>query len=349
MMGKTWRNFLKMKEEEQLRYDFTDDCTDSEAHKERYEEKKGLEKFFIYRSLGIKRNNLDKEHPVTSVIDNNLKIYGDIKDPDLASELLQDIYSHLWIEIWKNKCEYMINRKGWIYSDTMTSAQTVLNDYINNVGKFEDARSKIKEEFGPKANASTITCVWLYKNDLQFQSLLGKDKNLVDFINAYHTIGNFIPVPYGFNSARSGAYASYDYWDLTLMKIKEYYDVSKSSSGNDVTNNESAQMKIIKELLHNSDSEDEIISCYRWLNSFKAWKDFIDINLLQDFVDENYQVKQLCTGHSWECPKVSDKTDKNETEEMKEKKFDEFFQNASNAIEARSNRMIAMIREKTFL
>ncbi|MCM1284222.1 MAG: hypothetical protein NC180_11065 [Muribaculaceae bacterium] len=119
----TIKNYLQ---NNPLHYDFTDDCTYSVD----YQMKKGIEKFFIYRSP---QPNGKEIFPIAaSVIERNFELYGNIGDPDSTSTLLQKIYSLLWPEIRVQKEEYMLNKSGWIYSDTMTSVQTTLNAFMGN-------------------------------------------------------------------------------------------------------------------------------------------------------------------------------------------------------------------------
>ena len=83
-MGK--ENYIKF-----FRFDdFSDDCTESAA----YQEKKGYEKYFIYRSPESGGIYL----AAASAIERNEKLYGSIGDPDSESNLLQNIYSLLWPE-----------------------------------------------------------------------------------------------------------------------------------------------------------------------------------------------------------------------------------------------------------
>lgn len=311
---KTIKEYLQ---NDPVSYDFSDDCTESAA----YQEKKGYEKYFIYRSFGS-----GGMYPAAvSAIKRNKKLYGHIGDPDAESNLLQSIYSLLWPEIQEEKSEYMINNKGWICSDTMTSCQTVLNYYVKN------KLPEVLKRYAAK-HVSNLMCIELYETDAVFRELLEKSEDLKHFITVYHTLGNYIPVPYGFNKARSGYYGSHDSWDLTLMKIKEYYDaydVKKEVSSNSGELFPCLPEIKIMELLHNR----EIISCYQWLNSFAGWEDFIDKNFLQDFVGSDYQPIPFCKGHSWKCPQVSEN-------------FDEFFRNAWQMIEKRSRRMIKEIEKK---
>lgn len=296
-----------------LHYDFTDDCTYSAD----YQMKKGLEKFFIYRSPQPTGKEI---FPIAaSVIERNFELYGSIGDPDSASSLLQKIYSLLWPEIKEQKKEYMLSKCGWICSDTMTSVQTTLNAFIGN------KMPEVLKQYGVKKVSSKM-CIELYESNASFRKLLENNENLLRFIADYHTCGNLIPVPYGFNVARSGYFGSHDYWDLTLMKIKEYYDTKTVFDGfGDSFMNPAIK---IMELLHCSN---EVICCCRWLNSFVGWEDFICRNFLQDFVNEDNQPVPLCTGHSWDCTQILD--------------FDEFFKNCWQCIEKRSIRIIERLRK----
>ena len=54
------------------------------------------------------------------------------------------------------------------------------------------------------------------------------------FLQLTHSIGNFIPVPSGFNTGRSGEYAKWDSWDLTLTQIFQWY--TDNSNMTDICN-----------------------------------------------------------------------------------------------------------------
>lgn len=310
------KNITDYLQNDPLHYDFTDDCTESTE----YQAKKGYEKYFIYR---CPKPDGKEIYPIAvSVMEKNYQLYGKIGDPDSESKLLQNIYSHLWPEIKELKSEYMVNSNSWIYSDAMISIQTTLNNYIGR------KMPEVFKKYGVK-KVSNKMCIELYETDSAFRKLLDKSEDLSHVIAAYHTLGNYIPVCCGFNIARSGYYGSYDYWDLTLMKIKEYYDIRAAQSGSgDFLN--SPEVKIMQ-LLH---CDREVVSCCKWLNSYDGWKDFINKNFLQDFVDVNNRPIPLCKGHSWEYPQVQD--------------FDEFFKNTWQIIEKRSARMIEMLEKKVF-
>lgn len=78
---------------------------------------------------------------------------------------------------------------------------------------------EVLKQYGVKKVSSKM-CIELFESNASFRKLLENNENLLRFIADYHTCGNLIPVPYGFNAARSGYFGSHDYWDLTLMKIK---------------------------------------------------------------------------------------------------------------------------------
>lgn len=104
----------------------------------------------------------------------------------------------------------------------------------------------------------------------------------------YHTIGNMIPVPTGFNTSRAGSNAVHDYWDLTMIKIKEWYDKSID--------------KPLAELFHKN--SDAIEPCKKWLSKFNKWNDFVEKNYLLSFVgdkdqDGNYQLLMFWNKHDF--------------------------------------------------
>lgn len=308
---KTIKEYLQDKP---LHYDFSNDCTESIE----YQVKKGYEKYFIYRSPKPEGKEV---YPIAvSVIEKNFKLYGHIGDPDSESRLLQNIYSLLWPEIKEQKKEYMVNKREWIYSDTMISIQTTLNNYV---GK---QMPEVIKEYGVK-RISNKMCIELYESNPAFRKLLNESEDLARLITVYHTLGNYMPVPFGFNIARSGVCGSHDYWDLTMFKIKEYYDarIAQSGYGEFLV---IPELKIM-ELLH---CDCSFVCCFKWLNSFDGWEDFIKKNFLQDFVDANNQPIPLCKGHSWDWPQVQN--------------FEEFFRNSWQCIEKRSARMIEALKRK---
>lgn len=292
-MADTIKGIEKFLKEAPESYDFSDDCTMDES----YKEKEGYDKYFEYH-----KNSR-------------------IGDPDLKSTLLQDIYKVLYPKLLSE--EYMISQKG-MYSDTMTSAKYTMNKFYRD--KFvEDCRKYRSMVGNPRQHISILMCNNMYEQFPDVKRRLNDEENLKKFISLYHTLGNYTPVPVGFNVARSGG-GAFDYWDLTLMKIKEYYDSQNN-------------LEVLKQLLRCKDEAAEK-NCILWLNRYHTWDEFIKCNYFQDYVEgfENSDagkagnVIPFCKGHSWECNEISD--------------YDEFFKTVAECIEKRSKRMIRELKNK---
>lgn len=295
--GKTY------KLDELIEYDFSDDCIRNKSYIF-YIEKKGYDKYFKYKTT-------EKE---------------ELGDPDVNSKLLQEIYKGLWPEIINQN--YMLSGEH-ICSDTMTSVQYTLSKYYQ--ANFIDEIRKYKKEH-PKQRKLTVIYANMYEQFPKVRDTLDKDENLKKFISVYHTLGNYSPVPIGFNIARSGG-GTFDYWDLTLMKIKEFYD----SRNEEKTINAIKTLDIIFQVLHDK----KLVSCVKWLNSYSSWDAFVKRNYFHDYVEglENEDGKAgavipFCKNHSWEagCNDISD--------------YEEFFKNATERIEKRSERMIKALKCK---
>ncbi len=198
-------------------------------------------------------------------------------DPDVNGGLLKDIYTQVWNKEILNCCLATEDRK--YYSDTMTSAQGLLNDFYKFV--YNEEKEENCQEIKKVKLANFIAM-----NDDPFKYPIFKkyfkDKNsaskiILDFVSHYHTLGNYIPVPSGFNQSRSGIikdgiYVNYDMWDITLMKIKDYYQAKENL---DLLE----QYKIILELLHMQEVVEQTMN---WLNKFASWSNFVDENYLKE-------------------------------------------------------------------
>lgn len=273
---------------------------------------------------------------------------GDIKDGKIlgGSQLLQYIYKKLWSELTAQEfMKHLLDddQNTWICSDTMTSAQQRMNDFLQVIkdDDFEDVREEIKKEIKKEIRYSLRLCMELYLRGesekyygTTFQEKICNkageeaEKQLSRFLGCWHMLGNYCPVPRHFNSARSGQYAVHDYWDLTLLKIQEYY--KKRDKEDEV-------WKILgEELLH---GKGNALACKLWLDYFGSWENFIEKNYMQDFVDadieDGYKVKLFFEGHSWNKPKP---------EKLDE--FKELFEKSSKMIEKRTERIVnALIEE----
>lgn len=215
-----------------------------------------------------------------------------LKDPDLHSELLQKIYKKLWSNLEKQP--FMLQASSKIASDTMTSAQVPLNKTMEAFKTDEELR-QIYE--GKKIYCTTIGAIALAANEdkMHFCEKLKKKYSILEqFIALYHTIGNYCPVPVDFNKARSGngRNRDYDYWDLTLKKIWEWYH--KEPEGE-------RDALIRDDLLHGDGSAS---NCVLWLRMFgdgeSGWRNFVDTLFMRDYVDKDYEPTPLWKGYNWE-------------------------------------------------
>ncbi len=280
-------------------YNFAEDTQGEDWEQKDYGKiENSYEKYFVYRASEYEKAHekflLDDEEIRKKILDfcENAEEYR-TKDPDSSSKLLQQVYKKLWPEFFEKS--YMTDGEGRIASDTMTSAQNRVNKIMQCFLKDKQLGSIYKEK---KAYASTKSSIALtaVMGEYFHQKLHTTCPNLKMFLELYHTIGNYCPVPAGFNKARSGNIANYDYWDLTLMKIREWF-YNRDDKFND--------QLLESQLLHD---EGNWKNCKSWLNEFEksrekngkdGWHYFIDTLYMQDYVDDNYHVKPFWEGHSW--------------------------------------------------
>ena len=143
----------------------------------------------------------------------------------------------------------------------------------------------------------------------------------VNYLKVAYTIGNFIPVPSGFQ--RRGMGPSRDCWDLALMCICNYYAEKK---GRPVKRPKYTLTWLL------SSSAEALTLCKEWLDSYETWEAFVEGNFLQDFVSQEGSgygwPKELWKGHftGSVLPKGADQ-------------FTEFFTNAAARITARGTRI----------
>lgn len=214
--------------------------------------------------------------------------------------------------------------------DTMNSYATTVHEYIHSVlgsNSFDEMKEKNivtgKSKrgrlyaAGQYCRSGSDNAHWeraiLHHYDYFKTTLLEKFENSEKFFELYHTVGNFLPAPRGFQSR--GGKPCCDYWDLALMCIYHYY------SG----------IKYPLSWLVNADS---IPVCHQWLDSFGTWNGFVEQNFLQDFIGPDGIPKELWKGHftNGAMPK-------------KEADFEQFFTNASAWITARGVHIALAVRE----
>lgn len=232
--------------------------------------------------------DIEKEAPLDKYIE--YKRNGNKYDPDSKSNILQEIYKHLWGDLcdkWFMQPSERICSDKRICSDNMTSAQ----NFVNQAMKTE----KLPKEKGQK-HYSKKSMLKYYDNKKSQMRKLFKSYGLDDLVSVYHTIGNYCPVPRYFNKARAGYKSAVcDFWDLTLMKINEYYIVKGKPQ---------QESSIFDELFHGQNNP---LPCKAWLDYFGSWKSFVDRNYFGSFVDDDYKVIPFWTGHGWDSKGFPDK------------------------------------------
>lgn len=317
---KSWLNSSKPEE-----YDLVEDISSQQDTSEKYDEiNDKYDKFFLYRaaigSYKKKHNEYLKEEYRKNVLDycDKAKKYQ-VKDPDKDSKLLRNIYKLLWPDFKNMPC---LGDK--IASDTMTSAQNFVNAVMKDFLKDEKIASIYQKGC---AYASTNSSIALAANNekTEFYKQLRKIcPNLEKLVTVYHTIGNYCPVPMGFNRPKSGDFANHDFWDLTLMKIREWYLYEGE--------NQTKRDNIIQlDLMHEKGCQ---LNCMKWLEQFGngqiGWENFVNTLFMQDYVDKNYEVKPFWTGHNWGSLELPDSKEK----------MNKAIKEISDRIALRSNRIM---------
>lgn len=349
-------------------YDFRDDCiwkrrgcSDDELNKKRGDFigiDSSIEKFFIYKFEGESFTENQKKNYKKACKFMDDKGYGKVKlvDPDSNSSLLQEIYRKLW-----NKPILKLCNDKTIHGDTMNSVTTTLNEYVRFIfleyvrfygskeidGPFTDKDGKplkaIKEE--------TLEIYCQAKEDF-IRYCIQENRGLDKFLKASYTLGNFIPVPFEsgggqFNAPRYKN--TNDYWDLTLLRIYNWYKENESLEKDAILE------KIENECDCNKNKElclllgrncANVKLCIKWLCAFGSWKEFVEKNYMQPFVGKedvngNYGAPlELWEGH---FKRYEDGIFKNPLPLCKEQ-CEEFFKNATKRIKERSERMAEKFR-----
>ncbi|MBR1377272.1 MAG: hypothetical protein IJ565_05655 [Bacilli bacterium] len=203
---KIMKDFKNLSINDQLLYDFTNDCGSTKyINNDSY-----IDKYFIYKARLCSTSSQDQEY--VKKIKNDL-LYNTVGDPDSNSILLQQIYDKLWSKA--DSKSYMINgTNNYFYSDTLTSFSTSLSYMMNYYYNHRFTCGKGSE------NYTVNKCFNEYdKNSRNVLDVFKNSPYLYAFLKLYHTIGNFMPVPKDFNTSRSH-YGVEDYFHLTLSKMK---------------------------------------------------------------------------------------------------------------------------------
>lgn len=374
------RKWLESKDKDPENYDFVEDTQENYLECDFGKIRNPYEKFFIYKHNTEKMKNRPNWNILDRVKDENQKKFKDrrdtfekeaekytIDDPDSASEMLQEIYKVLWPELVEKEFMKYGNK---IASDTMTSAmvrftdamkviigdncnEEITDEYVDILKQISEVHTACGRQRWWTQNFSIIITAVLGE---EFYKLINDKYNCMPcFLDKIHTIGNYCPVPAGFNGARSGSYAKHDYWDLTLQKIYEWYcacdEIEHGVGKIDIGRIENKRDNLIQtDLMHGKGNQ---LNCVRWLETFGkgkiGWRKFVDYLYMQDYVMDaengDYTPKPFWKEHSWEHPEIS-YPEKCNDKERKIKIINGRLQEINNRIIARSIRIVKACNKK---
>lgn len=305
----------------QCNYDIKDDFIELLHEKNNFsgaEELKHYYKMYCMETNSTKRNVMKFciYRLSSNLVDSELKSF----DCDVSKRVIESFpITYRWLNNFTctnqkgSSIKYeVINGNRYFRGDTMTSAWTILKGYV-------------------KLRTSTYT---IGENDtwelfiLRNVDRIPLSDAMGDFLQLVHSIGNFMPVPQGFNTGRSN-FGKWDSWDLTLNQLYQWYK-DNTPSGSTI-NNHSLE-KLFK---NDSNKQNSILSCQIWLESFNTWGQFVKENYLDSFVYKNGTPKTFFENHSLTNP-----TPKTIIE------YETFLQTVNACIISRGNSIINFLSEK---
>lgn len=268
----------------------------------------GAEELKCWLNMWLSEKDIKKKNLIKFCI---YKYSSNLKEPELknfdcdASSEMTCLYKHTysWLDGFrceeKRKGKYeLVSGDSHFSGDTMTSIWTVLKEYIQTQTN----------------DSQKISFEYVIRNidNIEISDACSR------FIELGHSIGNFIPVPNGFNNGRSHL-GKWDSWDLTLTQMYQWYkDNHLLKEGSEIKNiNNNALCDLFGK------RQDAKINCQKWLENFKDWDSFVKENYFESFVDENGVPKKFFDGHTLDNPLPKDQ------------QFEEFFKAASECIEKR--------------
>lgn len=189
-------------------------------------------RYFVYKASSYNARNSVYEKG-KKFAEHVFERYGIITDCDGTlginehdtCKLAREIYRNLWG--WKDSEGGLLNRYGFVAfnqfglfgPETMNSAQRTVNTIIEEAfGKCDDENILMLK----KGRFSANFMVELFSNECSNEVLikwLNDIKGLSEFLDLYHTIGNFVLVPAYFNPYRNSEVK--DYWDKSLLLMKQ--------------------------------------------------------------------------------------------------------------------------------
>lgn len=254
--------------------------------------------------------------------------YND-KEADSCS-LMQEIYAKLWKNVLL-EC---------YIGDTMNSCNTILNELFSKKKKYILQSANLtqdkKQELEKVTSWSKRASILLYMNDKKkYDEIINLYNGVKSFLTVAYTLGNFIPVPPGFNAR--GTSKIKDYWDLTLLAIYNWFmEQTKKPIVYNIT-----LIDVVK-TQKNKEACEEWLKCFKDDNDELSWDVFVEKNYLQAFVKSN----ESNNGNKYGMPK--ELWDGHFGGDVLPTKDDisQFFTNASEWIAARGERMVDALNEK---
>lgn len=183
-------------------------------------------------------------------------------------------------QTFENKYELYNNDNIIFRGDTMTSIQTTLKKYLYL-------------KLGIKKLPNNVDFNRFIFNNMEFIDI---SEECANFVASMHCMGNFIPVPQGFNIGRAN-FGRFDYWDLTMDCLYQWYlDNSNGYSNDDA-------LKLLFRYANVNYKQAIINNTKAWLKMFNNWEDFLKQNYLYCYVDENtLRPYHLFEEHSFDHP-----------------------------------------------
>lgn len=234
------------------------------------EKKKNILKFIIYKLSAQLNNQEMREFDCDVSINVNTlykKIYTWLYDYEIENQKTS-VYKY-----------ELVNKNKFFRGDTMTSALVPLKRYLElkGINKQKMKESTLEEFILDNINRIDIS------------------ENVSSFLHNVHTIGNFIPVPQGFNIGRSN-FGRWDSWDLTLQQIFLWYQDNKEL--NKETNDRALEILFSS----SKNKSDCVFHCVEWLKMFPSWEEFVNDNYLKHFLDNKGKPVLFFKNHTFENP-----------------------------------------------
>lgn len=283
-----------------------------------------VDRYYIYKAIGIAETDNDLTYQ--DQISGEYKVLVEKGEAD-RSELLKDIYQHIW------KTEYLdvCTRNGTEFSgDTMNSIFTTFTKWLSAVqaikGPGQWSNRKVLQRYIDKNE----------KNESILYAAVKEDKDRVlSFFKSSYTLGNFIPAPAVFQ--QRGFSPSKDYWDLALAAIYNYYRSNDKVGKDTVCTFIRPEPYSLEWLLRGEKNAEK---CKPWLDRFKTWDNFVEQNFMQPFtVTENGSYGPPVP--LWDDHFLKGGLPQNEDQ------FQQFFTNATERILARGELIAKKVKEMT--